>query len=120
MHPVKALQALAAKIMEHWETGYGSTYNETRKEALSLVRLERDLDSTLVRTDLLWEALMIALRTKPWLLVSCVWWLVTGGRAAVTGRRTTGANHRLCTTRVRYHGSGSGNIRKPAEWRPRE
>jgi len=46
--PVKALQVLAAKIMDHWETGYGSTYNPTRKDALSIVRLERDLDSTIM------------------------------------------------------------------------
>src|SRR5574340_1006384 len=46
--PVKALQVLAAKIIEHWQTGYGSTYNVTRKDALSLVRLEHDLDGVLV------------------------------------------------------------------------
>jgi len=49
--PVKALHALAAKIMEHWDTGYGSTYNVTRKDALSLVRLEYDLDSTMVTLE---------------------------------------------------------------------
>ena len=46
--PVKALQVLAAKIIEHWQTGFGSTYNATRKDALSLVRLERDLDGVLI------------------------------------------------------------------------
>jgi hypothetical protein len=50
-HPVKALRVLAAKIMEHWETGYGSTYNVTRKDALSLVRLEHDIESTLVTLE---------------------------------------------------------------------
>jgi hypothetical protein len=49
--PVKALRTLAAKIIEHWETGYGSTYNATRKDALSLVRLERDLDSVIVAVE---------------------------------------------------------------------
>jgi hypothetical protein len=49
--PVRALHALAAKIIEHWESGFGSTYNATRKEALGLVRLERDLDSTLVAVE---------------------------------------------------------------------
>jgi hypothetical protein len=49
--PVKALQVLAAKILEHWQTGYGSTYNVTRKDALSLVRLERDLDSALLHLE---------------------------------------------------------------------
>ncbi len=50
-HPVKALRALALKIMQHWESGYGSTYNLTRKDALGLVRLELDLDSTLTTLD---------------------------------------------------------------------
>ena len=49
--PVKALRALAVKIMEHWETGYGSTYNVTRKDALSLVGLEHDLDSTILTVE---------------------------------------------------------------------
>ena len=49
--PVRALQVLAAKIMEHWQTGYGSTYNLTRKDALSLVRLERDLDSVILTVE---------------------------------------------------------------------
>jgi hypothetical protein len=47
-HPIKALRTLAAKIMEHWDSGYGATYNVTRKDALSLVRLERDLDGALI------------------------------------------------------------------------
>ncbi len=46
--PVRALQLLALKIMEHWSVGYGSTYNLTRKDALQLVALESDLDRTLV------------------------------------------------------------------------
>jgi len=49
--PVRALQVLAAKIMEHWQTGYGSTYNTTRKDALSLVRLERDLDGIILAME---------------------------------------------------------------------
>ncbi len=49
--PVKALQVLSAKIMEHWQTGSGSTYNATRKDALSLVRLERDLDGILLTLE---------------------------------------------------------------------
>lgn len=49
--PVRALRALSEKILEHWETGYGSTYNLTRKEALALVRIEHDLDGTLVSLE---------------------------------------------------------------------
>ena len=45
--PVRTLQALAEKILDHWEHGYGSTYNETRKDALALVTLANDLDSAI-------------------------------------------------------------------------
>jgi hypothetical protein len=45
--PVKALRALAEKIVDHWETGFGSTYNATRKEALALVSIEPDLDAAI-------------------------------------------------------------------------
>ena len=42
--PVPTLRRLVARIMRHWETGPGSTYNTTRKDALSVVRLVADLD----------------------------------------------------------------------------
>ena len=44
--PTRTLRLLAQKILDHWEHGYGSTYNETRKDALSLVALADDLDAT--------------------------------------------------------------------------
>lgn len=46
--PVKALQKLAHKIIDHWEQGYGSQYNATRKEALALVRIKDTLDDVLI------------------------------------------------------------------------
>jgi tRNA (guanine37-N1)-methyltransferase len=46
--PVKALQKLALKIIEHWEHGYGSHYNTTRKEALSVARVRDALDDVLI------------------------------------------------------------------------
>lgn len=49
--PVRALRALAEKIIEHWRTGYGSTYNATRKDALGLVAIEPDLDATLMAIE---------------------------------------------------------------------
>jgi len=45
--PVRTLRALAEKILDHWQHGYGSVYNETRKDALALVALTDDLDSTI-------------------------------------------------------------------------
>ena len=46
--PVKALQRLALKIIDHWERGYGSQYNVTRKEALALVRVKSTFDDVLI------------------------------------------------------------------------
>lgn len=46
--PVKALQKLAIKIIDHWEQGYGSQYNATRKEALALVRIKDTLDDVVI------------------------------------------------------------------------
>ncbi|HYD46865.1 MAG TPA: RNA methyltransferase, partial [Terriglobales bacterium] len=49
--PVRALRLLSEKIMEHWEEGFGAEYNVTRKDALSIVRLETDLDGTIVAIE---------------------------------------------------------------------
>ncbi|GIW41650.1 MAG: hypothetical protein KatS3mg076_2227 [Candidatus Binatia bacterium] len=49
--PVRALQLLARRILEHWLSGYGSTYNWTRKEALELVELAEDLDRAVVAAE---------------------------------------------------------------------
>jgi hypothetical protein len=46
--PVAALRELAARILAHWETGYGAAYNQTRRDALEIVRLTEDLDRTLI------------------------------------------------------------------------
>ena len=49
--PVKALQKLALKIIEHWESGYGSRYNTTRKEALALTRICDALDDAIIAIE---------------------------------------------------------------------
>ncbi len=49
--PVKALQKLARKIIDHWEEGYGSQYNATRKEALALARIADALDDVLIDVE---------------------------------------------------------------------
>ncbi|HXG53114.1 MAG TPA: tRNA (guanosine(37)-N1)-methyltransferase TrmD [candidate division Zixibacteria bacterium] len=49
--PVKALQKLSLKIIEHWETGYGAEYNATRKEALALARVTDALDDVLIDVE---------------------------------------------------------------------
>jgi hypothetical protein len=49
--PVRALRILAERIIEHWKTGFGSTYNVTRKEALAAVAIEPDLDAALLSIE---------------------------------------------------------------------
>ncbi len=49
--PVKALQKLALKIIHHWEFGYGSDYNPTRKEALTLARVCDALDDVIIAIE---------------------------------------------------------------------
>jgi tRNA (guanine37-N1)-methyltransferase len=49
--PVKALQKLALKIINHWEFGYGSEYNPTRKEALALARICDSLDDAIIAVE---------------------------------------------------------------------
>ena len=49
--PVKTLQKLALKIIEHWQTGYGSRYNITRKEALALAHVCDTLDDAIIAIE---------------------------------------------------------------------
>lgn len=46
--PVHALRELSARILAHWDSGWGASYNTTRKDALALVGLSEDLDRTIV------------------------------------------------------------------------
>lgn len=46
--PVKALQKLALKIIDHWEIGHGSQYNVTRKQALEIARIANSLDDAMI------------------------------------------------------------------------
>ena len=45
--PVPTLRRLVERIIRHWDTGPGATYNRTRKEALALARLAPDLDAVI-------------------------------------------------------------------------
>lgn len=41
--PIEAQHWLVSKILAHWETGWGSRYNENRKDALSITRCHTDI-----------------------------------------------------------------------------
>ena len=49
--PVRALRALSEKIIEHWETGYGSTYNAHPQGGPGPGGIEPDLDGALVAIE---------------------------------------------------------------------
>lgn len=51
VHPVEALRNLALTIMGHWQTGSGSTYNLTRKEAFSLTHAVPGLEDALAAIE---------------------------------------------------------------------
>jgi hypothetical protein len=42
--PLRSQQALMRRVAHHWEEGYGATYNPTRREALTVVRLAESLN----------------------------------------------------------------------------
>lgn len=45
--PIAEQRKLAEKILLHWQSGFGSTYNPSRKEAFSLVDVKENLDEVL-------------------------------------------------------------------------
>jgi hypothetical protein len=49
--PVRALRLLSEKIVDHWERGFGATYNETRRVALALVETVADLDQAILEIE---------------------------------------------------------------------
>jgi hypothetical protein len=51
VHPIPGLRALAERVVEHWRSGYGSSYNPSRREAISLVEVEPDLDHVLAAVE---------------------------------------------------------------------
>ena len=49
--PIPTLQRLVERIILHWEEGPGATYNETRKDALAVVRLADELDAAITDVE---------------------------------------------------------------------
>ncbi|MCD6486020.1 MAG: RNA methyltransferase [Syntrophobacterales bacterium] len=45
---IEQQQAFVERILHHWQKGYGTTYNPSRKQAFDIVRLENTLDDTIM------------------------------------------------------------------------
>lgn len=50
-HPAPLMRKLARTLKEHWEEGFGSTYNPNRKEAIGNVHIVSDLDEAITAID---------------------------------------------------------------------
>jgi len=46
--PIEQQQVFVKRILHHWQKGYGTTYNPSRKQAFDTVRLEGALDDTIM------------------------------------------------------------------------
>ncbi len=49
VHPMESQRFFAQRIIKHWQEGFGSTYNTTRREALSIIEVTPDLKEMLDR-----------------------------------------------------------------------
>ena len=65
--PVRTLLLLAEKILDHWQHGYGSIYNQTRKDALALVALAENLEQAVqaVQTETGEKPRVVATSARP-------------------------------------------------------
>jgi len=45
--PLEDQQTLVEKLVSHWVTGFGSSYNPKRREAMELVRIKNSLDEVI-------------------------------------------------------------------------
>lgn len=51
-HPAPTLRKLARIIQDHWDHGYGASYNPDRKEALSIIDICCNLDEVIHKIEL--------------------------------------------------------------------
>ena len=50
-HPSQTTRALVRTIKEHWDTGFGSTYNPNRQDALGRLTIVTDLDEAVMQVE---------------------------------------------------------------------
>ncbi len=62
--PFADQQALVRDILAHWQTGHGASYNPKRKDALSLVRVCRDLAEMYELVEAKWQQRPTVLATS--------------------------------------------------------
>lgn len=53
--PLESQVQLTGRLIAHWTEGYGATYNPTRKDSLSVVRISRTIDEADQQISSLWQ-----------------------------------------------------------------
>jgi hypothetical protein len=53
--PLESQIQLVGRLISHWTEGYGATYNPTRKDSLSVVRISRTIDEADQEICNLWQ-----------------------------------------------------------------
>jgi hypothetical protein len=61
--PLESQVDLVKRLIRHWVEGTGSTYNPTRKESLSLVRVSRTIDEASQEISDLWQKKVMRIAT---------------------------------------------------------
>jgi len=51
-HPGATIRKMAHALKNHWEDGYGATYNPNRKDAIEIIEIVSDLDEAIKKIDL--------------------------------------------------------------------
>jgi hypothetical protein len=51
VHPAQTVRALVRTIKEHWDTGFGSTYNPNRQDALGRLSIVSELDEAILQIE---------------------------------------------------------------------
>lgn len=51
VHPSQTMRALVRSIKQHWDSGFGATYNPNRQDALGVLQIASDLDEALAQIE---------------------------------------------------------------------
>lgn len=50
-HPSQTMRALVRTVKQHWDGGFGATYNPNRQDALGVLQIVSDLDEALAQVE---------------------------------------------------------------------
>jgi hypothetical protein len=50
-HPSQTMRALVRTVKQHWDSGFGATYNPNRQDALGVLSIVTDLDEAIAQIE---------------------------------------------------------------------